>query len=629
MAFDHKSFLQNLTTQAGVYRMLGKAGEILYVGKANNLKKRVSSYFNRAHNERLTKLVSRIDSIEISVTANDREALLLENSLIKELKPKYNIILKDDKSYPYLFLSEHSYPALRYHRGKQGKPGEYFGPFTSIYSVRESLEVLQQIFKLRSCEEHFFNNRSRPCLQYQIKRCSAPCVALVSEQDYANDVRAAKLFLQGKNDKLIAELGERMQHASLAQEYEKASAVRDKIIALRHIRQSQAVVGQGKDTDVVTIYREGGLCVVYLLPIRLGKVLVGKTYFIVEHAFADHELLRSFIEQYYLNIPNKDDVPKEIVLGADIPEKEQFAGVLKEVMHKSIKLISSPKEEKLNWLRIANDSAKQSIQTRLTAKQLHNSRADELAKLLALGKDKFYMECFDISHTQGEQTVASCVVFTENGPLKEKYRIYKLDKGLHGDDYAAMREVLTRRFVKKDTPLPDILLIDGGKGQFSIAKEVLQSRREKGYPTNCLMIAIAKGKERKAGLETLFVAHDNLAQGSPLLEGEQALVRQLQDDTKYLIVNLAKETKALHFIQHIRDESHRFAIRHHRKLRAKSRQRSSLEGIKGVGSKRRQALLAHFGGLSELGKASLEDISKVSGISLETAQNIYYFLHGE
>ena len=599
--FDPKHFVQNLTTRPGVYRMYGK-GELLYVGKAKNLKNRVSSYFRATGlTTKTMALVSRIDAIEITVTKSETEALLLEQTLIKQHRPPYNILLRDDKSYPYILISNHEHPAILFRRGGKSKEGKLYGPYPSGLAVKESLIAMQKVFRVRQCEDSVYSNRTRPCLQYQIKRCSAPCVGIISDSDYAEDVRHAHMFLQGKNQELTSELTTQMTTAAADMEFERAAALRDQIIQLKHVQEEQHVYGQSGDADVsAALIQPGGFCV-HVMMVRQGKVIGSKSHYPkMPIEINESELLSSFIAQLYIG--GAQDLPKSLILSHDIEDQEVIENALFETTQKKIEVTSSVRGQRARWLDLAKLNAEQGLQARLTDKRNHFSRIAALQKVLGFKEPPLHMECFDISHSSGEATVASCVVFGPDGPDKKRYRSFNIEGVEPGDDYGAMRQALTRRYkrVKEgEIPAPDVLLIDGGKGQLSQAETVL---KELGL-VDIFLLGVAKGDTRKPGLETLYI-------GSK------------EDE-----VVLPPDSSALHLIQHIRDEAHRFAVKNHRRRRDKKRRHSALENIPGIGPKRRKDLLTAFGGYQELLAASQEDIAKVKGIGGNKAQEIYLYLH--
>ncbi|MBT3026940.1 MAG: excinuclease ABC subunit C [gamma proteobacterium symbiont of Ctena orbiculata] len=599
-AFDYAGFLNTLTTRPGVYRMLNAAGDVLYVGKAKNLKKRVASYFTRSLNQRIQLMVGQIAQIEVIVTHTEAEALLLENHLIKSLKPKYNVLLRDDKSYPYIYLStDHRYPALSFRRGARRGKGRYFGPYPSAASTRETLQVLQKLFPVRQCEESFFRNRSRACLQYQIKRCTAPCVGQVSAQAYGEDVDHAVLFLEGKTSQVIDELVARMEQASGELNFEQAAIYRDQIKHLRRIQERQYVSGEGGDLDIVALAKRGGSVCIQVFYIRSGRNLGNKSFYpSAPRDASEATILQAFVSQYYLEKP----VPSEIILTRQLAEQALLQEVLSQQADKRVRISSRVRGERARWLKMAQGNAEMALQARLNAQAGMEERLLALQQALQLQALPERMECFDISHTRGESTVASCVVFNEQGPLKSDYRRFNIEDITPGDDYAAMAQALDRRYrrIKKgEVALPDILFIDGGKGQIGAVHERLQDLGVSGLT----LVGVAKGVDRRAGMEQLFL----LGRKAPII--------------------LPADSAALHLIQQIRDEAHRFAITAHRQRRSKTRNRSILEQIPGIGPKRRQRLMKQFGGLQELSRAGIEDISSVEGISTALAEQIYHAFH--
>lgn len=602
--FDAKAFIKTLPNLPGVYRMLNHKHEVIYVGKARNLKKRVASYFLRHHDSpKTTALVAQITNIEITITHSENEALILESTLIKELQPRYNIVFKDDKSYPYLLVTQHTYPRLIPHRGERRPGNKYFGPYPTMSTARESLQLLQKIFKLRNCEDSVFQHRTRPCLQYQIQRCSAPCVGLISPEDYQHDVHLTELFLQGKNQAILAELKSAMDIAAEQLNYEKAAVLRDQITILRRVQEQQYMHADTGDVDVIAAAQMSGMVVVELLMIRNGQVMGNKAFFQsvpVETNNAD--ILSEFISQHYLAVNEPRPVPNQIVVSDVNDDMSWLANVLSEQTGHKVAILYRVREEKRHWVQLALKNADHELKTYLADKANINQRYVALAEILGLEQIPTRLECFDISHTQGEATVASCVVFNEHGPLKSDYRRFNIENITPGDDYAAMHQALKRRYIrlqKGEGKLPDILIIDGGKGQLTQAKQVLT---ELGIP-DVLLLGIAKGVTRKAGLEHLFL------------------------DNREKAIEIAPDSPALHLLQHIRDEAHRFAITAHRNRRSKSRQSSPLQLIPGVGPKRRRQLLQHFGGIQELKRVSIDEIAKVEGISRSIAERIFNALH--
>lgn len=586
--FDSKAFLATLTEAPGVYRMLAADGAVLYVGKAKNLKKRVSSYFQKTgHSPRIALMLQQVAGMETTATRSEAEALILENTLIKKLKPKYNILFRDDKSYAYIGLSGSPFPRLFYHRGAFEKKSHYFGPFPSSLAVRESIQLIQKTFLLRTCEEAVFAHRSRPCMLYQIQRCKAPCVGLVSAEAYAADVRLAELFLKGKHAEVIGNLTSEMEAAAAALRFEQAATLRDQIKALQAVLHRQ-YVSSTRDTDVdivVAVVERGELCV-NLAMVRGGLHLGDRAHFPQSELEASpDEGLVAFLEQHYA----EHDAPPRLIL-------EPWP--IEEVPHGS-----GPKNEmERAWLEMARNNAKLALTARRQNRSRASGRLEALRMALDLSELPHRIECFDISHTMGEGTVASCVVCVDGAMKKSDYRRFNIEGITPGDDYAAMRQALTRRYEKVgagETAAPDLVLIDGGKGQHGVAREVFG---ELGL-NDMVSIGVAKGEERKPGLETLFV-HGRV---EPL--------------------ELAMDNAGFHLIQEIRDEAHRFAIVGHRARRAKVRGRSALEDVAGIGPTRRRNLLAQFGGLDGVKAATVEDLCRVPGISRKLAEDIYKQLH--
>ncbi|MEQ1439508.1 excinuclease ABC subunit UvrC [Fontimonas sp. SYSU GA230001] len=598
--FDHKAFLSQLSTLPGVYRMYGAGDELLYVGKARNLRKRVSSYFLRASgNPRIESMVAQIRRVEVTLTHTEDEALILEATLIKDLKPRYNVYYRDDKSYPYVRFSAHEYPRISYYRGARNAPDRYFGPFPSASAVRETLQTLQKLFRLRPCRDSFFAHRDRPCLQYQIKRCSAPCVGLVSPAEYAQELRKAERLLEGKGDELARELTTEMEQAAEKLEFELAARLRDQIAALKRVRQNEAMTGGADDVDVVAVASHPATSCVTVVSVRDGVNLGHRSHF-PRHPpeTPPEELLESFLSQHYL----QQAPPTEIL----IDHEPDDAGLLEEALsqhaHRRIRVHRPLRGPKLRLLEMAQQTAQQALSTHLLEAASMDQRLLDLQRALDLERAPQRMECFDISHTQGERTVASCVVFDENGPLKAAYRKFNIDGIAPGDDYAAIRQAVARRFAKAkngEGTLPDVLFIDGGQGQLNAALEALESLEI----LDLRVIAIAKGPTRKPGLEELI-----------LPEQDQPL-------------RLPADSPALHLIQRIRDEAHRFAITGHRGRRDKARLTSGLEDVEGLGPARRRALLRAFGGLAQLKRAGIDELARVEGVSRTLAERIYAHFH--
>ncbi len=605
--FDHKRFLARLTSRPGVYQMLDKDGEILYIGKARNLKKRVGSYFRASGLATKTMaMVEKIQDIGITVTNSDTEALLLEQNLIKRHRPPYNVVLRDDKSYPYILLTDREdYPRLGFYRGSRKGGGRYFGPYPSAHATRETLQILQKVFRVRQCEDAYFRNRSRPCLQYQIDRCTGPCVGLISPEDYARDVRYSTLFLQGKSDQLIRELTATMERAAEVQDFERAAKIRDQVIDLRRIQADQIVANQGGDADILAATLDRSSVCVHAIYVRAGRIIGSKSFYPrARLAETAEEVLESFISQMYLGDEKAASIPAEIILPAPIEDGDAMAEALSYVAGRKIKLSQRVRGHRARWVELALTNARESLQLHLSNKQSIHKCFMMLQDSLKLKNQPQRIECFDISHTGGEGTVASCVVFDENGAVNSDYRRFNIKDITGGDDYAAMAQALDRRFTrlsKGEGKIPDILLIDGGKGQLTQARKIL----EKFALPEIQLLGIAKGISRRAGQETLF----------------------LSTEKGYREIAMPTESPALHLLQQVRDEAHRFAITGHRQRRAKARKESVLEQIPGLGPKRRRALLKHFGGQQEIRRASETEIARVTGISKKLAENIYAHLH--
>lgn len=599
-AFDPKAILKNLPNLPGVYRMKNASDEVIYVGKAKDLKKRVSSYFNKnIPSPRTRMMVSQITGIETTVTHSEAEALLLENNLIKSFMPRYNVLFRDDKTYPYITLTGDEYPRLAFHRGTQRKGNDYFGPFPNAVAVRESIQLLQKVFKLRTCENTVFSNRTRPCLQYQIERCTAPCVDLISVEDYRRDVSHATMFLQGREQQVMDELGEKMMAAAEDQEYEMAAVYRDRMQSLRQVQAKQFVSDFAvNDADVIAVAELMGEHCVNLVMIRGGRHLGDKSFFPKNaHGAELQDTMQAFLEQYYVS----QNMPPLIIVGVPI-ETEALEEVFTQQAGRKVKINSNAIGDKRVWLKMAETNADLALQQRAAQHSNQQARLTALREALDLSETTERIECFDISHTMGEATVASCVVFDKGQMQNSEYRRYNITGITPGDDYAAMRDALTRRYKKVaagEGKLPDLVFIDGGKGQLGVAVEVMQ---EVGLP-DILLVGIAKGEERKPGLEQMFFPNR---------------------DTP---IGLKKDNPGLHLLQQIRDEAHRFAITGHRARRGKARMHSSLEDIEGIGAKRRKALLVRFGGLDGVKNASVDELAQVEGISQMLAEKIYQELH--
>ncbi|HBY40687.1 MAG TPA: excinuclease ABC subunit C [Alteromonas sp.] len=601
--FDASAFLKTLTHQPGVYRMYNEAGDVIYVGKAKNLKKRVSSYFKQTVDSPKTKaLVSQIAQMDVTVVNSETEAFLLENNFIKKYRPRYNVLLRDDKSYPFIFLSDHEHPRLSFHRGPQKKKGEYFGPYPSAWAVRESLRSMQKLFPVRQCEDSYYRARSRPCLQYQMQRCSAPCVkGYVSDDEYAEQVQWVRLFLKGKNQQVINSLVEKMEKASEQLNFEAAARYRDQINALRKVQERQWVAGTQDEMDIFGFAFKGGMACIQVMFIRDSQLLGSKAFFPkVPSTATEDEIFEAFLLQFYL--AGNKVIPKQIVLPKALSDETAIADLLSQEANYRVKLFKGAREEKRQYLQLAQANALNALEAQYGQQKSVFARYIDLEAALEWENPIQRMECFDISHTSGQQTVASCVVFNREGPLKSDYRRYNIDGITPGDDYAAMAQALARRYknVQDAEKIPDILFIDGGKGQLSQAEQFFEEWPHDKKP---LLIGVAKGTTRKPGLETLILAdtHDTIPMNA--------------------------DRPALHLIQHIRDESHRFAISGHRNRRQKVKTTSTLESIPGIGAKRRQSLIKYMGGLQGLKKASKGEIASVPGISEELADIIYDHLH--
>jgi excinuclease ABC subunit C len=598
---DAKTLLAGLPTAPGIYRMLGGSREVLYVGKARNLRQRVSSYFRRSGlAPKVAALMEHVRDLEVTVTHTENEALLLENNLIKTLQPPYNILLRDDKGYPYIFISDaEKFPRIGFHRGAKRAKGRYFGPYPSAGSVRESLNLMQKIFRVRQCDDSFFQNRSRPCLQYQIKRCSGPCVGLIDPARYREDVQDAILFLEGRSRAVIAELATRMEQASQRQDYEAAALYRDRIATLKSLQEKQYIVGNSGDADVVACAAHHSAACIEVTFIRNGANLGSRAFYPrlgTDATAAD--VLAAFLPQYYLG----KTIPPRIYLNQAVPEAAVLAGVFSEQAGRKVGVSRAVRGAPKRWAQMAAINAEDQLRRWLAGRLNLAERFEALRAALDFDAAPDRIECFDISHTRGEATVASCVVFDRNGPVKSAYRKFNIEDIEPGDDYAAMTQALTRRYRRLkegEGTLPDLLLIDGGKGQLRAAEAVMEELQIEGLR----LVGVAKGAERIPGREQLF----------------------LSGRTRPTI--LPPSSAALHLIQQVRDEAHRFAITGHRQRRARARTTSVLESIPGIGDRRRQALLKNFGGLREVARAGVEDLARVPGINRELAQRIYDVFH--
>jgi excinuclease ABC subunit C len=598
--FDAATLIAGLPGRPGVYRMIGARGDVLYVGKARDLRKRVSSYFTKHdHGPRIALMVAQVAGIEVTVTRSESEALILENNLIKSLAPRYNILFRDDKSYPYLLISGHAFPRLGFHRGALDKRNAYFGPFASAWAVRESIQLLQKVFRLRTCEDTVFANRSRPCLLYQIRRCSAPCVGHVGTDAYAEDVRNATLFMEGREDDVLAALAARMHEAAERLEFERAATFRDQIQTLNRVQTRQYVdTAKTLDADAIACVIERGITCVNLVMVRRGRYLGDKSFF-PQHAEerSPGEVLAAFVAQHYA-----DGVVPGLIVAGEMAEPDDAQELLAELAGHPVQLLTRPTAERRRWLEMAENNARMAASQRLREQGTQEARVAALCDALGLPAAVRRIECFDVSHTMGEATVASCVVYDQLGMRPAEYRRYNVTGIAPGDDYGAMRDVLQRRYEKVtrgEGVVPDLVLIDGGRGQLGVAREVME---ELGLG-ELFLVGVAKGPERKAGLEELVLA-----------EGDRTL-------------RLPPDHPGLHLVQQIRDEAHRFAITGHRARRGKARVTSALEGIAGIGAKRRRHLLERFGGLKGVQSASIEELAQVEGISRTLAEKIYRELH--
>ncbi|WP_434219184.1 excinuclease ABC subunit UvrC [Biformimicrobium ophioploci] len=585
--------------------MFDAEGRILYVGKAKNLRARLSSYFRASGlTTKTMALVQRIVNIEVTVTRSETEALILEQSLIKSQRPPYNVLLKDDKGYPYIFVSTaDAYPRIAFHRGAKKLKGMYFGPYPNASSVRDSLNFLQKTFRIRQCEDSVFQNRSRPCLQYQIQRCSGPCVNLISPEEYAEDVRHTEMFLKGKGNAVITELADEMEAASAALDFERAAILRDQIAALRRLQADQVAEGTSGNVDVLGISTSAGITCVHVLFIRQGRILGSRSYYPTEKLGIDEvQLLSAFVPQFYL--AGDREIPREVLCAAPVEDTELLEGALAEKSGHEVRLRHNLRGHRSTWVEMASQAADQNLQSRVATRKKLLDRFLDLQKVLNLEELPDRLECFDISHSAGEETVASCVVFDTGGAVKSDYRRFNIKDITPGDDFAAMAQALKRRYTrlqKGEGKFPGVLLIDGGKGQVSQAVSVLGELGVVGVQ----IVGVAKGTTRKAGFETLHIVD----------EGRETV--------------LSADSPALHLIQQVRDEAHRFAITGHKQRRDKKRKRSTLEDIPGVGPKRRKELLRQFGGLQELQRATVSELAQVPGISRKLAEDIYSALHNQ
>jgi len=599
--FDGKKFAGRLSAGPGVYLMRDSADIALYVGKAANLRKRVSSYFDaRPKIDRIMRMIARISSIEVSLTRTEAEALLLENEWIKSLKPRYNVLLRDDKSYPWVMLgTDHEFPRIAFHRGGKDKGRQYLGPYPSASSVRESINLIQKLFLLRNCEDSYFSHRTRPCLQYQIKRCTAPCVGKVSAPAYAGQIDDALLFLRGNSQKVITRLIGRMEQAAALQQYEQAAQYRDQINHLKQMQARQFVSAGNLDLDIIALARLGNSVAIEVISVRGGRSLGQRDYFPTQsEGHSDGDILHAFLGQYFRErLP-----PPELIVSHKLEQQNLFESVFSERSGRRVQIQPHPRSHRRNWLELAGRNALNALHMRNSESSRISGQFAELAELLKFEETPAVIECFDISHTSGHKTVASCVVFDVNGPVKSRYRRYNLKGFEPGDDYAAMREVLGRRYrklQKEEGHLPDLILVDGGKGQLGIAVEVLSECGLSDIP----LLGVAKGPSRRAGYEEWVLPVEPFS------------------------LRPGPESAASHLVQQIRDEAHRFAITGHRGRRQKAAVQSVLEDIPGVGASRRRALLTHFGGLQGVRKAGIEELSGIPGINQQLARRIFKALH--
>jgi excinuclease ABC subunit C len=601
--FDPQAMLKHLTHRPGVYRMLDAKGQVIYVGKARDLRRRVSSYFSgRAQDAKTIALVRTVADLEVTVTRTEAEALMLEYNLIKQHKPRYNVLLRDDKSYPYIHIgTDQDFPRLAFYRGVRNKKGRLFGPYPSAAAVRETLNQLQKLFQIRQCEDSYFANRSRPCLQYQIQRCTAPCVGLIDKEEYRRDVDNAILFLQGDSDAVTQRLAERMEQASAALQYERAAQYRDQLAKLRNVQSQQLMSRSKGNFDVIGVVSEQGIYCVAVMFFRGGRSLGSRNYFprLVEGA-TEEEVVRAFLLQYY----GGREAPNEILVSREVTDGDAIAEMLSERSGHRVRIKWRVRGDRARWVEMALTNARHGAELQSKSTATLAAQYEALAEALELDEVPSRLECFDISHTGGEETVASCVVFGAEGPLKSDYRRFNIKDIEAGDDYAAMNQVLRRRYARVadgEAPVPDVVLIDGGRGQLAQAVAVLRDLQL----TQIRLVGVAKGEGRKPGRESLY------------LPERQAPLK------------LPPSSPALHLIQQLRDEAHRFAITGHRSRRLKRQIGSPLEEIRGLGPKRRRELLRQFGGLQAVARAGVDDLARVKGISRQLAQSIYERFHAD
>jgi len=600
--FDKASFLANLTHRPGVYRMLDAGGTVIYVGKARDLKKRVSSYFgSKAHHPKTMALMEKTHDVQITVTASEKEALLLELNLIKQHQPHFNVLMRDGKGYPYIYIStDQDYPRFSFHRGARKGKGRYLGPYPNSTAVRQTLTHIQKLFQVRQCEDSFFANRARPCLQHQIRRCSAPCVELVSTAEYARDVKNAMLFLEGRDDTVVRQLAERMDAAAESRDYEQAAVYRDQIAGIKSLQARQSITGnKGEQADVLATAEEGGHWAIAALMVRNGRVLGSRNFFPRTHgSHGAAEVMGAFIAQHY----SAAEVPANIIVNTPPDDQQVLEEVLAAKRNGGVRIRAKVRGMRRGWLDMAEANARDTLGMRLASRAGIAEQLRLLAEALGMQEPPSRIECFDISHTGGDQTVASCVVFGREGPIKSDYRRFNIKDVIAGDDYAAIAQVVRRRYTKlKDSaaPLPELILIDGGKGQLTAAAAELDAIELSGP----LLAAVSKGPARRPGAELIHIAGSSSE------------------------LDLPADSPALHLIQQVRDEAHRFAITGHRQRRGKAKRKSALEGIPGVGPKKRRELLRHFGGLQGVRRAGVSDLKKVPGISHALAELIYDRFH--
>ncbi len=605
--FDYKKSLEQMTHHPGVYRMLDGDGTLIYVGKAKDLKKRVASYFGKKPESPKTRaLVKQIRDINVTVTRTEAEALLLESNLIKRHKPRYNVVLRDDKSYPYLYLSTDSeFPRLSFYRGAKSGKGQYFGPYPSARSARRTLNLTQKLFKIRQCDDSFFNNRSRPCLQYQIKRCTAPCVELVGPEAYREDVKHTVMFLEGRNEEVIRELTRPMQAAADKLDYERAAQYRDQIVSLRKIQESQYISAPKGELDIVACHMQSGYACVQVFFIR-GGLNLGNTAFFPTHTgeLSEDQVLNAFLPQFYLAGTRNRPAPGEILVSHQVADAEALTVLLSERRGKTVRIKHNHRSERRKWVEMALNNAEIALKTRLSSRDSYLSRFEKLQGVLRLNEPVERIECFDVSHSSGEATVASCVVFNHEGAVKTDYRKFNIRDIPAGDDYAALSQAFSRRYArikKEEGKLPDLVLIDGGKGQINSVRTVAEELQL----DELLLLGVAKGRARKPGMERLVLS-----------DGKSEM-------------SLPPGSSALHLIQEIRDEAHRFAITGHRRQRNQKRTKSMLEEVEGVGAKRRRDLIRYFGGLQGVSRAGVEELARTPGISNNLAKKIYASFHGD